>query len=292
MSTFEFVQRERCPVCSSASFSDVATLSRYSIIKCKECSLWCLNPHITNKTQQAIFSDVEMFKDVAPHIYPYYKDVPTSVGDEQVRIFSQLKDFISSGRLLDLGCGAGHFSVYASKNGFQVDGVDFALPKELPQHDQRTVFRASDFENEKLPERTYDVVTMFDVLEHCYHPHQVLSNIRQSLKPGGILVIAVPNSKSFLQYMASSLYHLSLKKVTKPLEDIFLMDHPVVFNLDALSGLLKSNQYTIRYSGQSSTDLKRFEFSALKKWGIKGVFWMGKKLQLENRLHVFAQPSS
>lgn len=96
-------------------------------------------------------------------------------------------------RILDLGCSGGLFAARARAAGHHVTGVDYI---EIPGVRARTDhFIVVDLEA-GLPEevgRGYDVVVAGDVIEHLTRPMDVLKAVRRVLRPGGELLLSVPN---------------------------------------------------------------------------------------------------
>ena len=99
--------------------------------------------------------------------------------------------------LLDIGCGTGAFLKVAKDNGWVVTGVE-------PDRDARTIANAitenAVHNTEKLSElknQCFDVITLWHVLEHLPNLEEQVSLLKRLLKPGGTLIIAVPNYKSY-----------------------------------------------------------------------------------------------
>lgn len=99
-------------------------------------------------------------------------------------------------RLLDYGCGAGVFLTFMRKNGWNAEGVE-------PNADARnnsilnsgtTVYSLEEF---KSSTQEYDVITLWHVFEHIPNYNEVLQDLKSHLTPEGIIVIAVPNFKSW-----------------------------------------------------------------------------------------------
>ncbi len=101
--------------------------------------------------------------------------------------------------LLDIGCGTGDFLVTCKNNGWNVVGVepnknarDLAESK-LNKQSTSTIF--SDIE--QLTSEKFDVITLWHVLEHVPNLETYILKLKSLLKPNGVLVVAVPNFKSF-----------------------------------------------------------------------------------------------
>jgi 2-polyprenyl-3-methyl-5-hydroxy-6-metoxy-1,4-benzoquinol methylase len=102
-------------------------------------------------------------------------------------------DRLPPSRILDLGCSGGLFAERARAAGHHVTGVDYM---EIPGVRERTdEFHVVDLEKGLPPEvgTGYDVVVAGDVIEHLTKPVEVLKSIREVLRPGGQLLLSVPN---------------------------------------------------------------------------------------------------
>jgi len=101
-------------------------------------------------------------------------------------------------RLLDVGCAEGQFLYLAKQVGFEVIGVDFnptglEIAKRLLGIS--TVYPYSVEElADRFADAPYDVVTMFEVLEHTADPFQTVCSLKKVMKPGGQLLLSVPGS--------------------------------------------------------------------------------------------------
>jgi SAM-dependent methyltransferase len=100
------------------------------------------------------------------------------------------------GRLLDVGCGSGTFLCEARRVGYEVSGLDLS-PEALSLLKARGIkaYTGSLSEN-SLGQQTFEVITLFHVLEHLADPLNDLLMILRHLAPGGDLIIQVPNRSS------------------------------------------------------------------------------------------------
>lgn len=98
------------------------------------------------------------------------------------------------GRLLDVGCGRGHFLHLMKKKGWDVSGTE--LCPDLARCIE-SVYGISVTSFPDLPDGYVDVITMNHVLEHLNQPVMFLADCVRMLKPGGLLVVAVPNYGSW-----------------------------------------------------------------------------------------------
>lgn len=103
----------------------------------------------------------------------------------------------AKGRLLDIGCGTGDFLSAAKNNGWSVTGIE---PNENARTKANTKTNNNVFDILKLeilPDDSFDVITLWHVLEHLPDLETHVKVFRRLLKPNGTLIIAVPNHKSF-----------------------------------------------------------------------------------------------
>jgi SAM-dependent methyltransferase len=119
-----------------------------------------------------------------------------------VRIFRRrrvrkIQRFVPNGRILDIGCGRGITLSLLREGGWETFGTEIS---ETAASHARTLLGDSVFVGDLLaapwPESSFDVVSIWHVLEHLPDPSAVLGKCRELLRPGGVLVVAVPNFES------------------------------------------------------------------------------------------------
>jgi len=103
------------------------------------------------------------------------------------------------GNLLDIGCGVGTFIMtMRDKFGWDVHGIE---PNPIIAADGRERYnldiKTEDIQNYDPEGNKFDVITLWDVLEHLPNPNEVIAKLKTLLKPEGFLVMRVPNSQSW-----------------------------------------------------------------------------------------------
>ncbi|MBT8304465.1 MAG: class I SAM-dependent methyltransferase, partial [Bacteroidia bacterium] len=104
---------------------------------------------------------------------------------------------IDAKNLLDVGCGTGDFLLAAKNNDWNISGVE---PDEKAREIANEKTNNSVYGIEKLlnfDKHSFDVITLWHVLEHLPELEENISVFKSLLKPNGRLVIAVPNFKSY-----------------------------------------------------------------------------------------------
>jgi 2-polyprenyl-3-methyl-5-hydroxy-6-metoxy-1,4-benzoquinol methylase len=105
----------------------------------------------------------------------------------------------ASGTLLDVGTGDGHFLDVAKSAGYTVTGTEVSIAGAEAARARGHQIFTGQLGVLDLPERSFDIVTMWHVLEHAPNPGGVLTRVFQLLRPGGVLMIAVPNERMNLR---------------------------------------------------------------------------------------------
>jgi SAM-dependent methyltransferase len=103
------------------------------------------------------------------------------------------------GRLLDVGTAAGAFLAAARARGWEVEGCEpNRWLAEWGSRHYGIQIRQGDIFDQALPAESFDVVTLWDVIEHTPDPGRVVRHAQALLKPGGTLVVNYPDRGSWI----------------------------------------------------------------------------------------------
>jgi 2-polyprenyl-3-methyl-5-hydroxy-6-metoxy-1,4-benzoquinol methylase len=154
-------------------------------VKCKNCHLIYMNPmEKVSKTNEYYFKAKNTH---APTIRESYLRTAKS----QVHL---IQKYASGTNLLDIGCAQGFFLFNASKSGYTTKGIEISQDAaEYAIREFGLDVEAKPFEELRFTENHFDVVTLWQVLEHVPYPLTVLKEVHRILKPGGLLVVSTPN---------------------------------------------------------------------------------------------------
>lgn len=124
----------------------------------------------------------------------------------EVALISEALQQIPKGKMLELGCGTGHWTKFFIENGFEITGTDisdamlkYARQKELKAEIIKANSENLPFENEK-----FDVVSSITMMEFVDDKDKVLDEIYRVLKPGAFLLLGCLNKKSQLAKNAAN----------------------------------------------------------------------------------------
>ncbi len=117
------------------------------------------------------------------------------------------------GRLLDVGCGSGAYGASLLALGWQVDGIEPDPAAAARARVAGLTVQTGGIEEAELAPALYDAVTLWHVLEHIDEPVAGLSRLRPALKPGGLLIVEVPNWSGWVaRWAGGAWFHLDLPR--------------------------------------------------------------------------------
>lgn len=110
---------------------------------------------------------------------------------------------IEGGRLLDVGCGTGDFLASMQTAGWDVSGTELSASAVLMCRERGLDVARTELRDLDAEPGSFDVVTLFNVLEHVLDPVADLAHVTTLLRSGGIAIVQVPNDFSLLQDAAT-----------------------------------------------------------------------------------------
>ena len=194
-----------CPICGSADIAaklEVQDRSvsqeTFTIQQCAGCGLQFTNPRpdaasIGKYYESAAYvSHNSAARGLVNRVYRVARFFTMR---RKVALITQLNGG-QAGRLLDYGCGTGHFLARAKGAGWQVTGLEphAGARQEAAARVGQPIMEAAALTT--LPPASFDVVTLWHVLEHVHTLQETLAQLVAALRPGGQLLIAVPNPDS------------------------------------------------------------------------------------------------
>lgn len=114
-----------------------------------------------------------------------------------------LSNLSPGSRTLDVGCGYGAFTAVARDHGLDAYGIDFnaksiEIGREAFGLDSRLQVSSVDQVKQIFRHTTFDLITMFEVIEHVEHPRELVNTVFNLLSPGGMLVLSCPNEDRWM----------------------------------------------------------------------------------------------
>lgn len=219
-----FLQRmkmiSQCDLCGATKFKFLFTgfdkmynaSGYYKVNECVNCGLVFLNPQPSSQELEKHYPSEKYYSLQSkgqPAVEKYLHELfYKRRGNVLLRLlFSPLKPFVRStkvvkgGKILDVGCGSGHFLLHMKALGMDCYGVepgayDAKLAKKNGLHIINSTLQEAGFK-----ENQFDVITLNHVFEHVPNPKETLQEVFRILKPGGTAVIATPQKRSLAHFL-------------------------------------------------------------------------------------------
>jgi len=196
----EKIERISCTLCGEESPPQERAIFkkfRFPYVRCPSCGL--IYPSIRPKRNyiENLYTSGRFAKAHKELYLPSAEYRMKTIFRERVK--ELIMPRVPKGRLLDIGCSSGHFLKVAHAHGFDVHGME--LNPEMVRFATEELglpnIKADVLTENTYPENYFDVITVWDVLEHVPDPGEILVQAFRTLKPGGWIFGYTENVDSF-----------------------------------------------------------------------------------------------
>lgn len=289
-----------CEICGNTSFSEYLkskdyfyTHENYTIVKCDNCEFLFVTPRPDKneiikyyKTKEYI-SHSNIKKGITNKLYHFARKLNHKTK------YKLINKYVQSGAILDIGCATGEFLNYFKKLKWTVLGIE---PDDASRSHAIKQYKIDVFSETKLDvieKGTFDVITMWHVIEHVHNINERVQQLYNLLKYNGIAVIAVPNINcydacKYQKYWAGfdlprHLYHFSKKSLI----GLFQKHNFKIIDIYPL----KFDAYYISLLSEKYKNGKKNIFNALIN-GLKSNMWAKKnRNEYSSLIFVFKKTS-
>lgn len=232
-----------CKLCGSVNVKKILTAcnihgrhilsskDNFSIFRCSECEATfvadiAVNADYYSKYYPSDYYDNELSNSLINQLAKLIFKLSVKIKERQiVNNLESNKKFKL--KVLDIGCGCGDFLDNISDDRFDKYGVEInpngyraCKEKQIKIYNQE--LKSIDFED-----NTFDIITLWHVIEHIDNPYDIMATIKRILKSDGILVMATPNTDSLgFKYGQSLWFHLDTPR------------HLILYNKKSIEHLL------------------------------------------------------
>lgn len=188
---------KKCPLCDSPQLDGRFKKRSFTILGCKNCRAVFLDNTPTLKGLKDFYSK-GYFRGKMPRegYFDYIGDKKLAI-ENSINRLEEIEKYKKGGTLLDVGCAAGFFLEAARQRGWKTCGAEISEFASKFAKDELglDVFSGAFLEN-NFAEEYFDVITMWDMIEHTHSPLENLRKAFKLLKKDGLLVFTTPNSDS------------------------------------------------------------------------------------------------
>ncbi len=186
-----------CYICGGNKTSLIKREGVWEVVQCKNCTFVYVTPL---PDEQFLYLHYQTYLPTGDISIEQWRTMMSGIFKRSLDAIETRYGF-SRGALLDIGCGYGFFLELARQKGWRVYGTEpcvharaYAASKSL-EVDSKDIFARA------YKDKTFDVVTLFYVLEHLPDPLRYLREINRILKPGGLLLARVPHTTPLVKFL-------------------------------------------------------------------------------------------
>lgn len=294
----------KCIICDGNRFKEVFNLEKiskkpYRIIKCSNCSMISIYPIPSKNFIQRHYNDP---------LYPksaYFRNITINFkGSPEAKLFLKGLNLIeklhpNKGKILDVGCSSGVFLNMAKDRGWEILGID--ISKDFVNYAKKNFkldIRYGFLKDFSFKENSFDVVTLWDLIEHVREPKELLKEVCKILKPEGIVLILTPNQNSLIKKTTNLSYKLSFGRWKAPANVVYDIHHLYYFSKKNITMLLNKIGFKTVYTGKEETILNRIIGEESDHWikknkfmvfGLRLIFFIAKLTGNQNKLLILSR---
>lgn len=252
-----------CHYCGAISNTVLLPGAPVRLLKCECCSL-VFAPQFVGLAEM-----VEFYED-------YYGNedlVFSPLNEKRIRaILARMEAKVGVGRVLDVGCGAGHLLQAARSRGWDVRGIEISA--SALQHLKSVGIPAfrGDLLDAHFPADTFDLICLSEVIEHVLTPREWFAELGRILKPNGFLLLTTPNRTSLTRFLLGGDWR------------VFRRDHVNYFTQSFLRRALEREGLRIARIGTRNLDLSEIYQKLVRRAAVDSRTVRKKQQELRSRI--------
>lgn len=189
MNQKEFSCHDNCLLCGSGDLERMTEYSGNYLARCRSCSF--------------VFSyRVPTLDELIEHYGNYGRN--DYLSPITVSRYNEILDFLEpyrkTNRLIDVGCGIGHFLEVAKKRGWEVYGTEFTREAIEICEAKGITMHEGALDPSNYDPASFDVIISIEVIEHINNPHEELNHFSTILRDGGAIYLTTPNFNSLSRH--------------------------------------------------------------------------------------------
>lgn len=282
-----------CNLCSSTDVQNYAYFGDYTLLKCHSCGLLFTDQESIDMT--SLYSK-DYYEGVHSHFFAdckkgYENRIASSKKLQNFQhVLRTIKDIKPKGRFMDVGCATGVFLDMAQKEGYDVIGVDVsAFACQYAQENFGVSTLHGKLEDLQLEGKQFDVITLWDVIEHVPDPHLFLQEVHRVLKDDGILFLLTVNDASLMGWLAQAIYLGSFKTIPLFTRMIHPIHHNYHFTEKHLQKYLEMSGFSITWKEKSEMPAETIEGGKLTQAAARSLYFISELTHTQHELRVIAR---
>ncbi len=243
----DLLMKRNCPGCESKNSKNIIKKDHLNIVKCLDCETVFVNPIFNEDYYRKTYQSKEyqeIVKELGEDSHNYRKE---RFGQERVGIMKKFLKNKSNIKYLDIGSSTGFVVEAAQEVGWDAMGIE--LNPSAVQFGKKRGLKIikGDLLDCNLNNKKFDVISLFDVLEHLPSPRATINEVIKKLKPEGIIFLYVPNFDSASRILMGDQAHF-----------IWPSHHLNYYNPKTIKNFLDSFPLRVEYIATEGLDIEDY----------------------------------
>lgn len=185
----------KCILCDSHNGKEFLAYKNYPLFECQDCGLVSPNIDLGLVDEEKVYDDKATLEDVRHDVLNNYEYRKNNYGGERLKYILEKTNISKEEiKLLDVGCGTGFFLDHLRDKNINYKGLELAdFLVEICREKKLNVIKG-DLKDE--PRASYNIITLYDVLEHLRDPIGMFKTLNDKLVMGGYVLAYTPNIHS------------------------------------------------------------------------------------------------
>lgn len=269
----------------------------FTVVRCSTCKHQYISPIPSPDFLRKFYANYMSEGKNGFYLARNSADIPVSFRSYYAPWLMRIQEIIRkpSSALLDIGCGLGMFLRLARELGFEVRGIEPNKEAVAQLETTYSIHAYNTLLEDYSGQETFDVVTMWDLLEHLPSPQKAINKVWSMLNPAGLIVLDIPIRDSLLHWVAKFLYRSSLGIIKRPLFLICGAHHLQYFSENSIVSFVEKSGFQVLLTNRAETNL-----DALQKKGIclknslfnvslRSLFGLARLIRKQNKLVLIAR---
>src|SRR3989344_5618019 len=214
-----------CKTCNSTNIKEVAKNVysfgfKFDIVECLDCKLRFRNIELGKNETEDLYSSKYFLKEQRDYFFNNV-DYKKRIFTNRIKLIDQY--CTNKGKVLDIGSAVGLFIEVAKNDGWEETGIEISSFASNYAKEKGLKSLNRGFENLEQLNQTFDVITIWDVVDHAERPLELLKEAHKVVKNGGYIFVETTIIDSAIYRLAEIIYDLSFRLIKAP----FLKGYPV-----------------------------------------------------------------